>query len=239
MLELLMENQLMEYLRLNKMNKLWIFSTLLILSTTGWAFFTDKEMILPSKSNMDAETHDRVTEWTHNFEQELSPLIRTHGGELQLVIDWNSSRANAEARRQDDKYLVIIYSGLLNHPELDRNMLHLILCHEVGHHLGGQPTASRHGWSSAEGQADYYSTLECIKELPLDNRESLPQTFEKLAQFYAKVNVGSYPLPRLSLKDPTQVPRTYFGHPTPQCRLDTMLAGFNNEPRPVCWYKED
>ena len=40
-----------------------------------------------------------------------------------------------------------------------------MLCHELGHHLGGTPTKDSASWASTEGQADYFATLKCLRKV--------------------------------------------------------------------------
>lgn len=40
-----------------------------------------------------------------------------------------------------------------------------VICHEIGHHFDGFPKQIGSSWSSFEGQADYFSTLKCMKEV--------------------------------------------------------------------------
>ena len=53
-----------------------------------------------------------------------------------------------------------LYGSLAQHPLIDQEAYALIVCHEIGHHLGGQPYAL--GYTS-EGQSDYFSTAKCMK----------------------------------------------------------------------------
>lgn len=40
-----------------------------------------------------------------------------------------------------------------------------MLCHELGHHLGGAPFKPDISWMSTEGQADYFSGSTCLKKI--------------------------------------------------------------------------
>jgi hypothetical protein len=58
-----------------------------------------------------------------------------------------------------------------------------------------------------------------------------------LSAFYADNRRLAHP--RLDTPDLAQVPFTLKVHPSPQCRLDTILAGLRQQGRPSCWYKAD
>ncbi len=51
---------------------------------------------------------------------------------------------------------------------LDKNSLTLIMCHEVGHTLGGMPYLDPlfvNGFLSSEGQADYFASMKCLPKI--------------------------------------------------------------------------
>jgi hypothetical protein len=146
-----------------------------------------------------------------------------------VIPEWNNLRVNALASRQEHIWEIHVYGGLLSHPELTEDEVTLVLCHELGHHLGGKPTASRGGWSSSEGQSDYWSGQFCANLL-----EKPEESAEKLTRLYTETSGGS--LPRLTEKEMKVVQRTFFGYPSAQCRLDTIIAGMKGWERPFCWY---
>lgn len=55
-----------------------------------------------------------------------------------------------------------------------QDVISLVACHELGHHIGGYPkkTVKRYNWASVEGQADYYSTAVCMRQL-LQNEDNI------------------------------------------------------------------
>lgn len=128
----------------------------------------------------------------------------------------------------------------------------MILCHELGHTLGGAPYV---GVRSVEGQADYYATSKCLPRLwksednaAVINNLHIPQTIAerckttftgesialcvrsnltslKLSSFLlrgAEVQPPQIHTPDLSVKNTSSY---YIDYPSLQCRLDTLLAG--------------
>ncbi len=164
-----------------------------------------------------------------NFRAKMSGLVKARGAELVVMALWDDPRVNALATRKAGIWEIHAYGGLLTHSELDEDELTLVLCHELGHHLGGAPTAARNGWSSCEGQADYWSGKSCATLLRDPEGAAL-----KLTQLYASNGAGSWP--DLARSDETRASRTFYGYPAPQCRLDTLLAGFKGMDRPGCWF---
>ena len=84
---------------------------------------------------------------------------------MVIRIDVLNNRINADITKVNNQVVVQIFGGMLRHNEMNSDVLQILICHELGHFLGGPPLKSRSGWSSTEGQADYFSTLKCMKEV--------------------------------------------------------------------------
>lgn len=175
---------------------------------------------------------------------------------LLIEKDWSNSSVDAYATRDDQNNPVVVMSGgLARHPLMTRDAFLLLICHEIGHHLGGAPKVLRgnsglRGWSSAEGQADYYATSKC---LPLfyktgidikvfdndqdagDYKTALSKCRDNtcarivlaglsVSRVFASLVSGTSE-PQLQLNDTTRVQKTIYTHPNPQCRLDTYFSG--------------
>jgi hypothetical protein len=175
-----------------------------------------------------------------------------------------------------------VHGGLARKVQITKEGFTMALCHEIGHLLGGYPIKD-YLKSSTEGQADYYAAHVCarkifgktIKKRKLINQlriesdlceKYFDEKYDKdvcmltlmgaksLSDFLAVVY-----RPWIKETDPTtpeqnDVKKTFQGHPTPQCRLDTMIAGILcDKPwddkiipldkkaktcsnRPKCWY---
>ena len=177
-----------------------------------------------------------------------------------LVLNWESDRVIAEALRPvPSDWEIVLHGGATRTEELGPAEISLILCHELGHHLGGKPTAAREGWSACEGQADYWSSFECIRNFSDllkdtvasseavewcerhfpgsdENCGKFAQAALNVTRFYGHFQPSGYP--NLETIDINRTSRTFYGHPQPQCRLDTLMAGYFFNPRPLCWYHE-
>jgi hypothetical protein len=100
-----------------------------------------------------------------------------NGGKLNFTLKESDQAANAFASKNvDNVWEITVISSLLNFKEQTRATIGLILCHEIGHFMGGQPyvegiqltpavRSSAPKKMSCEGQADYFATSECIKKL--------------------------------------------------------------------------
>ena len=66
-----------------------------------------------------------------------------------------------------------MFGGFARHEAITADAFTLVVCHEIGHHLGGAPkktrSAGRNGtrkrWATNEGQADYWATLKCLRKV--------------------------------------------------------------------------
>ncbi len=179
---------------------------------------------------------------------------QAHGAKFSREIFWNSSGIGAFTQRLDygTNWRISFYDGILRLPFVNDDVITLVACHEIGHHIGGYPF-KENGWSSAEGQADYFATHACLPKVWKDQRErnesfvSMVKTDfrKKCDESFAEVwrrqicyrstvamehmvhyeGYGKKTQPKLSLKDKTKVISTQLMHPSPQCRIDTQLAG--------------
>lgn len=183
----------------------------------------------------------------------------------QLIVEkrWNDDTVDAFATRDDNNNPVVVMNGgLARHPLMTTDAFLLLICHEMGHHLGGAPKILRgnsglRSWSSAEGQADYYATSKC---LPLFYKSGINikafDTEEDTANYRlaitkcrdnscAKITMAGFavsnlfaslvdgtPRPKLSTTDVTKVSKTIYKHANPQCRLDTYFSGATCEIGP-------
>lgn len=106
-----------------------------------------------------------------NAEKIYSPIFKNKGRELQLLANWNNEVMNAytttlfENNRTINK--ITMNGGLFRFAGISQDGFSLLICHEIGHHLGGAPKYNSIGatWGTVEGQSDYYATLKCMKKM--------------------------------------------------------------------------
>lgn len=75
-----------------------------------------------------------------------------------------------------------MYGGLARHPLMTEDAFAVVVCHELGHHLGGAPKkrmafAVDPKWASNEGESDYFAGLKCLRKYftGMDNQQTLSQ----------------------------------------------------------------
>lgn len=192
--------------------------------------------------------YNDVTEETFNLaikdaQQIYAPIAKNFGYELVIEGDWEDSTVNAYTYRSGKTWYVEMFGGLARRQEITLDAFRLVICHELGHQVGGAPFKS---WASIEGQSDYYAVHVCGKKMwkMLKNetkvtvtnyckawRQSDDQKIcqrnlnagQSLANLLATLQGAT--LPKYSTPDKTVVKYTDPNHPKAQCRLDTYLAG--------------
>ncbi len=92
------------------------------------------------------------------------PVIEELGVKFTIHDLWDDGKVNASARKEPKEYQLKIYGGLARFEPVSKDAFILVLCHEIGHLLGGAPTWKPYNFVSSEGQADYYSTLKCFRK---------------------------------------------------------------------------
>ncbi len=96
------------------------------------------------------------------------PEIAARGGVLQINRLWTDGTVNASAQQSGNKYILNMYGGLARHDAVTMDGFALVVCHELGHHLGGAPKLTSwygNSWASIEGQSDYYANLKCLRRV--------------------------------------------------------------------------
>ncbi len=93
-----------------------------------------------------------------------APIVKEKGGELKFKRNWKDGTVNAYASREGDIYYVSMFGGLARHWSVSKDAFAMVVCHELGHHIGGIPTKGDR-WASSEGQSDYFASLKCMRKL--------------------------------------------------------------------------
>lgn len=205
---------------------------------------------LDEPSNIDEKMfNDLIDQVTKIYE----PIIDGHKAELKVNRLWDDKTVNASANQTGNSWILNMYGGLARRPEITPDGFQMVVCHELGHHLGGFPLKGAR-WAGNEGQADYFATQSCAHEIWKDqkdvnaaSRKDVPSKVkaacdaqwtttaeqnlcyrtalagQSLANLLAKL--GNLGVPDFSKPDATVVKKTNDNHPKAQCRLDTYYQG--------------
>lgn len=230
----------------------WILLLTLLIPwvTYGSTFMPKNDLHLEDLENdYTRMTEQQFSQIIDSVTSYYSPIVREFGANLVAIKKWRDSTVNAQAYQQGNYWYIEFFGGLARRPEISKDGFALVVCHELGHHIGGFPLYSR-SWAAIEGQSDYFATLACASNIWRDYEQN--KKYEKPVGDYGKslcdahytdmenralcyrVLTASKTLGRLlnngqpvyfGRPDRTQVNRTSESHPNAQCRLDTMVAG--------------
>lgn len=186
-----------------------------------------------------------------NVINKYKDIVTKHGAELVVEKKWTDNTVNAYAQQEGKRWIVSMFGGLARRPEITADGFALVVCHELGHHLGGFVFKGER-WASAEGQSDYFATHSCAKMIwgedsavnaqasnTVDStaRSACNKAWNKTADqnLCYRVAMASHSLatllafgngqPKFDKPDQKQVSTTYLNHPAAQCRLDTYMSG--------------
>lgn len=151
---------------------------------------------------------------------------------ITIDIDWPNNTVNAIAWRNGDQRRVTIYGGLIRNIYIKAEGVALVLAHEIGHHLGGEPRYPNLSWASCEGQADYWGALICMREVWWAD-EALAKTKLGAQQLYNLFAYGVVAGNESSLWERIRMLGTCT-HPPADCRYQTYLAALRADDKPSC-----
>ena len=94
-------------------------------------------------------------------------IVAEKGGKLIMNNRWDDATVNASAQQSGKNWQVNMYGGLARHPLVTEDGFMMVVCHELGHHIGGAPRKGGFGsaWASNEGQSDYFAGLKCMRRV--------------------------------------------------------------------------
>lgn len=201
-------------------------------------------------------TQEEYKKTLRKFETFFNTMIESeYNVELQVIVSWGSNSVNAFAEQKNNKWIITVYGGLARHKAITIDGLELVLCHELGHHLGGYPKKTTNRWSSAEGQADYYGTMKCLRKLwekenniEVVRKLNIPEIVsKKCAESFSseaeqalctRMSLAGKSValmiqdldhdsiePKFETPDDLIVRSINYMHPFAQCRLDTFFNG--------------
>ena len=205
----------------------------------------NKGLSIPTMSSTGI-SKDQFENVLKEFTGIYSPIVSQYGYKLVMNDKWEAATINSDTFVSGNSWIIDAYGGLARYMSMTPAGYMLVLCHEIGHHLGGYPRVS--GWASNEGQSDYYSAMKCF------SRTSYSRSFKtrinsvgsecQLQHNGSAINVcintanAGYVLANVlrdlanspnsvsfDTPDRTQVEVTDDSHPNAQCRLDTYFAG--------------
>ena len=134
--------------------------------------------IAADAKNISGITQEQFTAVIDKVEAIYAPIISNLGATLKIERKWSDGTVNAYASQSGKTWNVAMFGGLARHQTITEDGFALVVCHEIGHHIGGAPKKGGSGWfgtagwASNEGQADYFATLKCLRKSFLNDDNS-------------------------------------------------------------------
>jgi len=135
-------------------------------------FLPENDLYIPADiKGMSGLSQEQFNKVIDRLETIYAPIASNMGGKLIVARKWNDGTVNASATRAGSTWNVNMYGGLARHSTITEDGFSVVLCHEIGHHLGGAPKVGGlfNRWASNEGQSDYFATLKCLRQLFLND----------------------------------------------------------------------
>ncbi|MBC7429174.1 MAG: hypothetical protein H7336_11215 [Bacteriovorax sp.] len=111
-------------------------------------------------------TQEKFLAIVGRVESTYKEIITAKGATLFMNNLWDDPTVNASAQENGNSWQINMYGGLARHPLTTDDGFMMVVCHELGHHLGGAPRYDRNtDWAANEGQADYFAGLKCMRRV--------------------------------------------------------------------------
>lgn len=218
----------------------------------GTGFLPENDLRIPihaKTTGLSREQYDAVID---KVEKVYSPIAQKYGALLKIDRKWESDVVNAGTYQDEGgaHWHINLYGGFARHPEITEDGFALVICHEIGHHIGGAPKKKNSQgetiWASTEGQSDYFATLKCLRrvfakednqaaikdqEIPQNVREECTRGFptEWEAALCMRTSLAGLAVTKVNA-DSRRVP-----HPDLTQQDFTVVEGtVDHHPRPQC-----
>jgi len=200
-------------------------------------------------SDSSPKTEERFNEIIAQVTSLYVPEFNRLNINFKVAKDFKDPTLNAFAKKDGKNWTLNFFGGLYKSSSVTDDGFALVVCHEIGHLIGGAPFYYASS-NSSEGQADFWATSVCMKKYAAEfkkssvlknarakNRCDLHYTefeeqntcyrtanaAESLATFFASANLTTKP--NFDRNNYSKLNYTNDKHPEAQCRLDTYIAG--------------
>lgn len=198
----------------------------------------------------------------HNYNRVVSET----GLPLYVALEWENPYFGAFAKKNSDTMQISLWGGMARAPGATPGALAAILCHELGHIVGGQPRQTIPGveWSSSEGQSDFFAASQCLPSF-LNKYPDLVSSFDpevmavckenltcartlqaglEMSRLLQKYSYREYVPVSLNVTEKETAELLRNKYPSDQCRLDTFKNGAlcqlgNSCRAPSCWFPKE
>jgi hypothetical protein len=153
--------------------------------TGGFVPENDMYISVDQKSANGGLNEQQFNNAIERVEKVYESIVSSQGGKLSIDRNWSDGTVNAYASQSGKTWKVAMFGGLARHETITEDGMSLVVCHEIGHHIGGAPkkggspstgggwwggsTGGLSSWASNEGQSDYFAVLKCLRKTFLND----------------------------------------------------------------------
>lgn len=149
------------------LSALFLFS--LTLSFAEASILPPNNLAIPVSDKNEGLSESQYNAVIDKVEAVYGPIVKEEGKKLIIKRLWESPVVNAGTIKNGKEIIIKLYGGYARHQYVTEDGYALVICHELGHHLGGAPRkyydSGAVAWPSVEGQADYFATLKCLRKV--------------------------------------------------------------------------
>lgn len=207
----------------------------------------------------EAEYKDLLEKFSRKY---FLDVYQKTGRPLVIPYEWDNPYFAAFAKNQGPLLNISLWGGMVRAPGANKLILVTLLCHELGHFIGGEPKQHISGaeWASTEGQSDFYAASVCLPDFVKSHPEFLtvisPEVVQRCGtydnckvvlqagldtvRFLQRYSFRNFVPVSLGTREKATSVLVRDSYPTDQCRLDTFVAAASCHSGgeclpPRCW----
>ena len=173
----------------------------------------------------------------------FSKEISKTGYPIQLDAQWESPYFGGGVIFYEGQFKIMLLGGTVRTQQMTLDAYAAIVCHEIGHIIGGTPFQTITGaeWSSSEGQSDFFAASVCLPRYFNSMGVATDKILERVEkagfEMVTALNIFDPSIKVLRfIKDESIVLETLINnYPSYQCRYENFR---NPSIRPACWFKK-
>lgn len=144
-----------------------ILTVMALVNTSFAGCFPENNVFIPVGDKNASMTEAEFLGSIERVSAIYSPIFESeYGSKLFVEARWDDATANAYASQSGKTWKVAMFGGLARMAETTQDGFEAVICHEIGHHIGGAVKyPGGNEWASSEGQSDYFATSKCLKKV--------------------------------------------------------------------------
>lgn len=173
------------------------------------------------------------------FSKELTKT----GYPLILDAQWESPYFGGGVIFYEGQFKIMLLGGTVRTQQMTLEAYAAIVCHELGHIIGGSPLQTITGaeWSSSEGQSDFFAASVCLpryfKAMGVATDKILESVEKAGFEMVTALNIfdPSIVIKRFAKDESVATETLINNYPSYQCRYENFR---NPTTRPACWFNK-